>query len=347
MTSIKYSILIPCYQTEPSLLSRCIKSILATDRFDIEVILVEALLDGKSSYDQIQLKDPRLHYFVSSVASAPYQRNLTLQKATGDFLVFVDSDDYISTNYFRFLDSALSDFSSSDLIVMSHSSDSSFYEGPYSKNDFMVSSSQSEIETWFSSFKKKGPVFEGKSLWAKAFKRSIVVEHHLQFDLSLKSSQDHFFVMRYLSFCKEVAVADKYKLYHFDISPFSMSPKASTNSPERYRSLLDAWDTFFKENGMSKVRLKDWAYNVSAIYLPRMLVFFFFTFKSEKSKKDIRKEFKSVFVDARYRKAIKACPYSSCLNFKKKIQLFLLKLHCYGLYFNFFWRVYRQGQSLK
>jgi glycosyltransferase involved in cell wall biosynthesis len=343
MTAIKYSVLIPCYQTDPKLLSRCLKSILITNRADIEVILVEALHDGKSSFGRIQLTDPRLHCFVSSVASAPYQRNLTLSKATGDFLVFVDSDDYISPQYFNFLDSALSDFSSSDLIVMSHSSDSSFYEGPYSKNDFVVSSKQSEIETWFSSFKKKGPVFEGKSLWAKAFKRSIVFEHHLQFDLNLKSSQDHFFVMRYLSFCKEVAVADKYKLYHFDISPFSMSPKASTNSPERYRSLLDAWDTFFNENGTSNVRIKDWAYNVSAIYLPRMLVFFFFTFKSEKSKKDLRKEFKSVFLDGRYKKAIQVCSYSSCLNFKKKIQLFLLKCHFYNFYFNFFWRVYREG----
>jgi len=107
MSNFKYSVLIPCYRTDPVLLKRCLESITSQNRSDVEIVLVEALLDGCSSYQKTAISDPLIHYYVSDRASAPYQRNMTLQKAQGDYLVFVDSDDYVSPRFFEFADKTL------------------------------------------------------------------------------------------------------------------------------------------------------------------------------------------------------------------------------------------------
>jgi len=217
-----------------------------------------------------------------------------------------------------------------------------FYSGSYSASDFVCSSNHDQIETWFSCFKKTGPEFQGRSLWGKIFKHSIILENHLSFDLSLPSNQDHFFVMRYLFYCHQVAVAESYQLYHFDISPFSMSPKPSTNSPERYSLILQAWSNLFAEHAPSQIRIFDWAYSVAGFYIPRMVCYYFCSPSQSLSKKDLKKKFKQTLSSPEFRKPISACRYSLCLNRKKKLQLFLLKAHLYSVYFDTFWRIYRK-----
>jgi glycosyltransferase involved in cell wall biosynthesis len=341
MNPVKYSVLIPCYKTDPLLLSHCLKSILSTSRTDIEIILVEALHEGKSSYTETGISDARIRFFVSDKASAPHQRNTTLQKALGDYLIFVDSDDCISPSFFEFADQALNALPSSDLWIFNHTSDSSFYDGPFAKSDFITSSDRNEMERWFSCVKHEGPHFQGRALWAKIFRHSIIEEHKMVFDLTLPSAQDIFFVMEYLSYCKTISIAEKYRLYHFDISPSSMTPKASTNSPERFTLILDAWNRYFAKFPPSQIRKSDWAYNVVGFYIPRMMSQYFCSSQETRTKKELQALFVKTLKTSVFRKPITACRFRYCLNGKKRFQLFLLKLHCYRFYFNFFWKLYK------
>jgi glycosyltransferase involved in cell wall biosynthesis len=343
MKPIKYSVLIPCYQTDSALLSRCLKSIIGQQREDVQIVLVEALSNDRSSFYETPFRnDPDICYVVSEKASAPFQRNLTLEKAQGQYLVFIDSDDYISPDFFSFADRALSSFPGADLIVFNHTSGTDFYKGAFSLSDFVSPSSHIELEKWFSCFKHQGPDFQGRSVWGKIFRKSIVDQFSLRFDLSLPSNQDRFFVMHYLSHCERVVVADKYHLYHFDISPFSMSPKASTNSPERINIILNAWQAFFAEEKPSRIRQLDWAYDVVGFYIPRMMSYYFCSPQETRDKKDLRRLFVQTLRTSSFQAAIKTCRFSCCLNRKKKFQLLLLKMRWYSPYFNLYWKLYKK-----
>jgi glycosyltransferase involved in cell wall biosynthesis len=338
-----YSVLIPLYRTDPVLLSRCLKSILDQKREDVQIVLVEALSDGQSSFQKTFFcHDPHISYVISEKASAPFQRNLTLAKAQGQYLVFVDSDDYISPDFFSFADRALLSFPTADLIVFNHTSGTDFYKGAFSASDFVFPSNHLELEKWFSCFKHQGPDFQGRSVWEKIFRKSIVDQFSLRFDLALPSNQDHFFVMHYLNHCERVAVAEKYRLYHFDISPFSMSPQASTNSPERVNAILEAWQAFFKEEEPSEIRKLDWAYNVVGFYIPRMMNYYFCSPQETRDKKALRNLFVQTLRSPLFRNAIKTCHFSCCLNRKKRFQLLLLKMKWYSAYFNLYWKLYKK-----
>lgn len=105
---LRISVIVPIYNTEPSL-RRCVGSILAQTLSDIEIILVDdgstdgsGLLCDKLAQENSCVRV--LHTENKGVSSA---RNAGLDMATGAYLAFVDSDDYIAPEMFENLLAAL------------------------------------------------------------------------------------------------------------------------------------------------------------------------------------------------------------------------------------------------
>ncbi len=106
----KISIIIPVYNTGPYL-NRCINSILRQTYTDIEIICID---DGStdssgSILDELSTSDSRMiviHLANKGVSNA---RNVGLKNASGDFIGFVDSDDYVEENMFATLISLMKD----------------------------------------------------------------------------------------------------------------------------------------------------------------------------------------------------------------------------------------------
>lgn len=90
------SVIVPVYKVEDEL-GRCVDSVLSQSLSDIEVILVD---DGSPDgcpriCDEYALKDPRVTVVHKDNGGLSDARNCGLDKATGDYVMFVDSDDYI------------------------------------------------------------------------------------------------------------------------------------------------------------------------------------------------------------------------------------------------------------
>ena len=104
------SVIVPVYNVE-NYLDKCLGSIASQTVTDLEVILVD---DGSSDMsgmicDAWAKKDARfrvMHPQNNGVSSA---RNAALQAAKGDFIAFVDADDYINKDMFRLLLNALAE----------------------------------------------------------------------------------------------------------------------------------------------------------------------------------------------------------------------------------------------
>lgn len=181
----KVSVIVPVYKTE-KYINRCIDSILSQTFSDIEVILVD---DGSPDNcpkicDEYATKDSRvkvIHQKNSGVSSA---RNAGLKVCCGEYLLFVDADDYISSDMIENLflaigkkyDVAISGYTEIGLTVKTEIYD---YKGCKSKDDFILHCIQNT----------------GGVVCSKLYKTSIIKKNDIFFNENLIQSEDLIFAL--------------------------------------------------------------------------------------------------------------------------------------------------------
>lgn len=102
MEKLKISVIVPVYNTLDCL-ERCVDSICGQTYENLEIILVDdGSTDGTGQLcDTLAKRDDRVCVYHKENGGASSARNLGLQKAEGDYIGFVDSDDYIDANVYQ------------------------------------------------------------------------------------------------------------------------------------------------------------------------------------------------------------------------------------------------------
>ena len=100
---IKVSVVIPAYNSE-SFISKCMDSLVAQTLKEIEIIVVDNSENNKT-YDvvnQYMKTDSRIRHIHNDKNIGPGPaRNMGIEAARGEYVGFVDSDDYVSTNFYE------------------------------------------------------------------------------------------------------------------------------------------------------------------------------------------------------------------------------------------------------
>lgn len=172
----KLSILIPAYNVE-RWLPRCLNSILSQVKDDIEIVIVD---DGSTDTtlqcaNEFAEKWNDIRVFSKHNEGVGAARNYLLDKACGEFIWFVDSDDYIAEGTLRHILSELN--STIDLLSVS-------YNG-----GVFTPFKGSAIE-----YIQKGYI--NGYLWTKIIRRSVIEDAHIRFDPQRYSQEDWFFLMQ-------------------------------------------------------------------------------------------------------------------------------------------------------
>lgn len=109
----KISVIVPCYKVE-GYLPKCVESIMGQTYKDLEIILVD---DGSPDScpqicDEFARKDSRIKVIHKENGGLSSARNAGLDIATGDYIAFVDSDDWLELDMYEVLVSAISETNS-------------------------------------------------------------------------------------------------------------------------------------------------------------------------------------------------------------------------------------------
>lgn len=98
------SVIVPVYGVE-KYINKCIRSILAQTYFNLEILLIDDGTKDKSGIicDEYAKKDSRIKVFHKKNGGLSDARNYGIECATGEYLTFIDSDDYIDKDYIEFL----------------------------------------------------------------------------------------------------------------------------------------------------------------------------------------------------------------------------------------------------
>lgn len=104
MDKPKISVIVPIYKVEPYL-RRCLDSIVEQTYRNLEIILVD---DGSPDNcgricDEYATRDERIKVIHQLNAGLSFARNVGLAQATGDYIGFVDSDDWLELDFFEYL----------------------------------------------------------------------------------------------------------------------------------------------------------------------------------------------------------------------------------------------------
>ncbi len=217
---MKISVIIPIYNTE-EYLAKCIESVLNQDYDNLEVILVN---DGSKDNslkicEKYAEKDTRIVLIDKENTGVSDSRNHGLKIATGDYIAFVDSDDWIEPNmYSSMLESIIK--TGADLCLSSYfvedENGSVIYKLKNDKDildyydlvDSIIPRIIGSDNIGLSNNKISGFIVR------VLFNRKILFENNVFFEKDLHYKEDEVFLIKTLFNCKKVALLDQ-PFYHY------------------------------------------------------------------------------------------------------------------------------------
>lgn len=203
MNNFRVSVIVPVYNREECIVC-CIKSILASDFQDFEILLID---DGSTDATPFLCKklselDSRVKYYRQDNKGVSAARNYGLSLSSGVWVTFVDSDCAILPAHLNVMQNGK--IGSADLIMTGYTS-GIYTEGKglvikdkINKNDSEVVFAQSAARFLLNDFQPFKHSFY--LVWNKFFKRKIIKEHNLQFDESMSLGEDQVFLCNYLRY---------------------------------------------------------------------------------------------------------------------------------------------------
>ena len=213
------SIIVPIYKVE-KYLERCVKSIVNQTYKNLEIILVD---DGSPDScpnicDEWKIKDNRIIVIHKENGGLSDARNAGLKIATGKYIGFVDSDDFISEYFVEVLYRNLIN-THSDLIQCSYLT----VDDNYLEKEKLISANIN-IKT-FDTKNALQLLIEGKMfnqvVWNKLYKKELFQEIHFEYD---KLNEDEFFTYLVFAKCSEITYIDL-PLYYYQIRNESIMRK--------------------------------------------------------------------------------------------------------------------------
>jgi len=202
------SVIIPVYNTE-DYLRQCLSSILNQDYKNIEIIIVN---DGSTDKSieickEFAANDKRIIIVDSENMGAASARNRGLEKASGDYVVFMDSDDWVEPLYVKRLTREIEE-KRTDLVIGGRAV---YKDGRIEKalypSELLAGSYQPErirndfIKHYLEDFKLGGN-------FAKIYKRSIIENNKIRFNENITINEDILFNIEYLLNCKSAGIID-------------------------------------------------------------------------------------------------------------------------------------------
>ena len=189
------SVIIPVYNTKEHL-SHCIDSILSQSFSNFELLLVDdGSFDGSDVVcDAYSAKDSRVRVFHKKNGGVSSARNVGLENANGQWLTFIDSDDWIEDNYFQvpfdsevdllYRNRVFSDGRPDGFLLAQEARDSDFLA-------FLVKNAYSNL------FKMSVCFF---------YRNSIVKDHRIRFVEGVRLGEDRLFISEYYGYCRSIQV---------------------------------------------------------------------------------------------------------------------------------------------
>lgn len=251
MSDFLVSIILPVYNAE-DYLEKCIQSILNQEYKNIELIIVNDGSTDNSDYvcRKFSKSDQRVRYYLQENSGPSVARNKGIEIAAGEYVQFIDADDYLEINSIETLVTNIED---SDLVIAG-------YRNVYSENEnkksINVQPSKTSLypkETFLDIF---GDILEKQLFhytWHKLYRTEIVKQ--IKFLDEMKIGEDLIFNLDYMDIAENITLINEVVYNHIWYNQTSTTKAYHDNlfltrkmMHERLASFLIRYDKFYGKN---------------------------------------------------------------------------------------------------
>lgn len=220
MEKEKISIIIPVYKVE-KYLPKCLNSVIHQTYKNLEILLID---DGSPDScgeicDKFAEKDSRIRVIHKENAGVAMARNDGIEAATGDYISFIDSDDWIAKDAYEILYQGIKEYDADcaigrcvtvideDGVLTPKTDNSTFSEGCHQASDIM-----------------KHTLLKGSAVWNRLFKRQIFKS--IRFPVG-RINDDEVAALRAYAKCQRI-VSLNHNSYYYRIRPDSITTSRFT-----------------------------------------------------------------------------------------------------------------------
>lgn len=318
--NVLVSIIVPVYNAE-KYIKKCIDSILQQSYKNFELILVE---DGSPDKcpeicDQYAKQDSRVRVIHKRNEGVSAARNSGLQISKGEYIFFVDSDDFVSKTYLEHLMSPL---------------DIDYVVSGYFRGKDQCWEQHGYLSVQFNIYELcKKPELIGQvplgMVWARKYKRSIIYSNGIKFDTTMARGEDVLFNVEYLLKCKTINIISVIDYYY---------NQTENSATEQFNPNLFSWSmkSILK---IAEITGKDNDVFLTRVWNNAMLVCDNYFLTSEGKGWRIQFQMiKSVFQVCRNIYVRKSIKYGK--NSEDKNRALLIKMYIYP-FFPFIYKIYK------
>jgi glycosyltransferase involved in cell wall biosynthesis len=256
MNNILVSIIVPVYNTE-EYLSKCIESLINQTYENIEIICVN---DGSNDNSLIILKeyaqkDTRIKIINQENKGVSYSRNIGIEKATGDYILFIDSDDW----YERIaIEEIIKQLQNTDYDIVY------FNVICVNKNFYKKKNVTKKICI------DKKRTYNNDGVHCFCFNRNFLNTYNIRFEEALKISEDNLFQISCFINATKISLLDKYLYYYLTQREGSVTQNLNLFLENQFYSYLYITNRKFFKNlsDLNKLYITDlWGFYLFATWL--------------------------------------------------------------------------------
>lgn len=334
----KVSIIVPVYNVE-EYLENCVHSLVQQTMEDIEIILID---DGSSDNsgaicDKVKKKDNRITVIHQQNQGVSVARNSGIEAAKGEWITFVDGDDWVTPELCQRTVSYAED-TESDVVIFSYYSAyaneiktsklTDLPEGDVTdKKDYII---KKTISQYYGGNIVNSGVSAGTT-WGKLIRKTEIDNNNLRFRPGLTRAQDTIFWLRGFEYANKITVLDL-PLYYYRISNTSVcsGTKYIPNCEIPFGMLMDEYRRFIDE--FSKDSEYEKAYDLRTVQVLSWHIKH--NILNEQNKQSVKmkiKALKEISSSSVFKDGIQKVKFS-WLPRSLKLLVFCLRTHMFYLY---------------
>lgn len=334
----KISVVVPFYKVKREYMDQCIKSIINQTYTNLEIILVD---DGSPDQcgeicDLYQQKDERIFVIHKPNGGLSDARNAGIDKATGEWITFVDGDDWIEKDFFdHFINRINQEKQCADIYYYSgfRNYPSKVIEGVPYFNDGTIFASYRDREYLQSKCCTNHLLKDGNrkgitisSAWAKIYNTKFIKENKLKFPI-IPYDEDSIFYMYAIEAASKIEYVSK-SVYHYRYTENSIVNQYRPNAKDEQIIYLNHLFGFAQKKKGKE--FNQYLYLRSMTSMLLLIKLYFFNAENKDNFFKRQKECKEFFEQEPFRSTLKNIHFDD-LGRNAKIKYILLKIRCYGL----------------
>ncbi len=309
----KFSIIVPVYNAE-KYLSDCVLSIIGQTYKNFELILVDDGSPDSSPLicDEFANKDDRIRVVHKKNGGQTSAREAGLDIAVGDYVVFVDSDDWIDERYLEIFEEAISKENYPDVLCCGYYRYTDGELAPVKLFDKYRYYTREDIvkDVFPSLIQANNASYFTPCVWAKAFRREIISGEHFRVDRSLRIGEDSCAVIATIYRSQSIVTISEL-LYYYRINHGSVTNNKKSFDWYGPRKI---YDHITKYVDVNEYDFKEQLYRKVVHELFTVVVSRFY---QDKPKREIKKEILSMINEIEpYDECIQKCKFGGSLRAK-------------------------------